>query len=163
WGPGQRMTDAAVRVLGGAKGIGDETDYGFDTNLSILGAFLGDGKSATFTKTLEQGRDYVILGGGDQSIVDLDLEVSDEFGNLVAVDQIGATPIVKFRATFTGRFTLKATAHKADRGGFCCVVILRKNGWKVPVKNLADALGALMQQCDSLDRTLRDKTREKQY
>src|SRR5262249_17054772 len=114
WGPGNRMTKAAALALGSAKGISDVTDFGFDTDLSTLGAFLVAGKSAAFTKSLEKGREYLILGGGDDNIEDLDLEVTDQKGKKIAEDtQTDAAPIVRFTAPSSGQFTLKATAYKA--------------------------------------------------
>jgi hypothetical protein len=160
WVPGQRMTKAAARALGSAKSISDSTDFGFDYDLSILGAFILTGKSASFTKSLEKGHEYLILGGGDDNVEDLDLLITDENNKKIAEDdQTDAAPLVRFKAPSSGRYTLKATAYKANTGGFCCVVILRKNGWKVPVKNLADALDSLMKACNFLD----SKTSDQQY
>jgi len=158
WVPGQRMQKAVGRVIKTANVVNDKSAFGYDNEVCILAAFLPSGESASFNRNLVQGREYLILGGGDDNMEDMDLEVKDENGTKVAEDTLtDASPVVRFTARSTGRFTIKATAFKADRGSFACVVIMRKDGWDVPIRNLQDAMTSLMKRCDRIDRGTKDK------
>jgi len=157
WAPGKYMSKAVARVLGSAKGLSDISDYGFDNDLCILATYLGNGKNAAFNKYLQKG-EYLILGGGDDEIKDLDIVVSDADGDKVAEDtQDDASPLVRFNVKSAGKFTLKAIAAKADKGGFVCLVIMRKGGYTIPVKNLATALASLIKSCEVVDSKISEK------
>lgn len=160
WEPGERLAKASVRAMGSAKGISDVTDFGFEKGLTILAAHLPEGKSCDFDKNLIKGVEYLILGGGDDAIEDLDLEIKDDDGKVVAEDtQTNASPIVRFTAKATGKHTIKATAYKANKGGYACLVIMRKDGWLVPIKNLADALTNLIRMCQIVDEKTSEEVR----
>src|SRR5437879_5500972 len=85
WGPGTRMMQAVGRVMVTVRTLTDnsKTDinkFGYDDDLCILAAFLPAGESVAFNKELAGGRDYLILGGGDDFMKDMDIEVRDSNG-----------------------------------------------------------------------------------
>lgn len=158
WIPGDRMSQAVGRIIGSARRIGDIHQFGYEDGVCILAGFLQAGGSADFIKTLQGGQEYVILGGGDNFMKDMDIEITDSNGRKIAEDtQTDASPLVRFRAPSNGKVTLKAIAAKADRGAFTCVVILRRGGWDIPTKNLATAVARLLVQGDDLHNKMPGK------
>jgi len=158
WVPGKHMIKAVGKVMGTVRGISDGGDFGYDKDLSILAAYVAVGKSVSFNKPLVKGEEYIILGGGDDDIEDLDLEVYDKNRKKIAADtQTDAAPLVRFKAPETGTFTLKAISYKAKADGFVCVVILRNGGYDVPKTNLVDAFASLIGGCNIIDKNTKDK------
>jgi len=155
WVPGQRMGKAVARLMGTARRLSDISDFGYDNDTCILAAFLPQGDNSTFFKYLDKVREYMILAGGDDNAEDIDLEVTDEKCNKVAEDtKADASPVVRFTPKAYGKFTLKASAVKTKdkkAGSFVCVVILRRDGWKVPIKNLATAITSMIKRAEKLN------------
>lgn len=140
---GQFLDAAVVRVTDIAAKA-KFAQYGYADGLSILGGWVDEKASLSFSMELQKGVDYLLLAGGDNDALDVDLELQDATGIALAADA-GFDPeaIVQFTPRQTARFTLKLTLFKSRQKVPCvCVAtILKKNGWNVPVKNLDDATG----------------------
>src|SRR4051794_26784391 len=86
WAPGQRLQKAIGRLVKKANEVNGRGEYGFDEEVCVLATFLPAGESASFTRNFVKGREYLILGGGDDKMEDMNLLVKDEDGNKIAED-----------------------------------------------------------------------------
>jgi serine/threonine protein kinase len=78
---------------------------------------------------LEQGKQYIIAGtGDDQVIVDLDARVHDPDGKIVGEDTLkDNVPTIRFQALKSGPYTIAFWAHKMEgKEGFYAVVVSHK-------------------------------------
>ena len=77
------------------------------------GGALDDQTFEDYTVTLSAGSDYVISGVCDEDCFDLDLALYDSAGDLVTADETeDDQPVVEFRVTRGGPFTLRATMYE---------------------------------------------------
>jgi hypothetical protein len=153
WGPGKHMTQAVGRVMGSVRLASNISDYGYDNGICIMAAFLRPGATVAFNRPLERGERYMILGGGDDDVEDLDIEVLDSSGDVVAKDdKVDAAPVVEFTAPRSGQYTIRQRLYKASVGCFCVVAVLRKGGFDVPIRNLVSASSRLIAFCNAVDR-----------
>lgn len=156
WGPGERMTEAVTRVMAGARGLTNASDYGYDKDICVLAAFLREKGKAEFNRSFTRGEKYALVGGGDNSAEDVDIEILDSKGKVVASDtKTDAIPVVTFTAPSTGTYTVRLTLYKG-RPSFCAAVILRDGGYDIPVRNLSTALANLIVRCNAIDRATSD-------
>ena len=153
WKPGIGMTQAVGRVMGSVRRIGDNTSFGYDDGICIMAAFLRPGANIDFTRPLVGGQEYVILGGGDFDVEDLDIEIFDPYGRPLTRDVLNdPAPIVRFFAPATGIYTLRQKLFKARTGSFCVVAVLRAGGFDVPVSNLLVATTNLIDFCTRVNQ-----------
>ena len=148
WRPGKFMVQAFSRVSAAAQRAQQTTAYGFESNgAAVLGAFLKRGHTISMARPLEGGVKYIIIGGGSDSVTDLDLEVVDSNGRRVGHDTgPDAIPIADFKAPQDGEYTinLRLSGSKA-LGSFTAITIMRaSDGYNVPVKNLASSFGSAL-------------------
>lgn len=69
------------------------------------GIYLSQGRSYYFSTTLFRGSDYLIVGAGDRSVRDLDIELYDEYWNPIDDDNDrDSTPVVQVTPRWTGTF-----------------------------------------------------------
>jgi len=152
WGPGKWMNQAVDRVVGAVKFVSDKTEYGYDNDICILAAFLAPKGKVAINRTFRAGQKYAIIGAGDNDVEDLDLEVVDSTGNVIAKDdKADAIPVVTFRVPKTDTYTVRQHLYKAKRGSFCCIAVLREGGWDVPIRNLTAASEKLTRMCNIFD------------
>ncbi len=78
---------------------------GWDIRDRRGGRHLSQGRSYYFSTTLFRGSDYLIVGAGDRSVRDLDIELYDENWNSIDDDNDSdSTPVVQVRPRWTGTF-----------------------------------------------------------
>jgi hypothetical protein len=151
---GQFMNEAVVRVTDLAARA-NFINYGYNDGVSILGGWVDEKAHLTFTTPLAANVEYLFLAGGDNDAADVDLEILDDRGNVLAAD-LGVAPdaVVQFRPKVQGTYTLRMTLFKSRNSVPCvCVTtILRKNGWNLPVKNLDKATGKIMRALEGGDQ-----------
>jgi hypothetical protein len=124
-----------------------------------MAAFLRQGADVSFTRPFVSGQEYVILGGGDEDVNDLDIEIFDSNGQVVARDaRNNAAPIVRFVAPSSGMYTIRQKLFEAKRSSFCVLAILRERGFDVPVGNLTTATSNLISFCARVNQN-RNKDR----
>lgn len=130
-------------------------NYGYREGLSILGGWIEGRSYLTFSTRLIQGVDYLLLAAGDNDAQDVDLEIVDANGNVLAKDDgKQAYAIVTFRPRVTAYYTLRLTLFKSRNNlpCVCAMTILKKNGWDVPVKNLDTACDKIGTALEAMDR-----------
>jgi hypothetical protein len=140
WRPGVYMRQAMDKIVVMGTAVEQKSHFGWDPNLCLMAAFLRPKATVEFDTTLEAGSSYAFLGGGDDTVEDLDLEISRS-GEVVGRDtETDATPVVIVKPTETGTYTIRLNLYKATTGSFVAAAVLKQGGFTVPVKNLERAL-----------------------
>ncbi|RUL87557.1 hypothetical protein [Tautonia sociabilis] len=150
WTPGVYMTQAMGRVMGAVRAISDKSDYGYDgpNTVCFMGGYFRPGATIGFNRHLERGRPYAFIGGGDEDAVDVDIEIFDEAGNLVAEDtKTDAEPTILYTPPRSGTYTIEVTLYDAPESCFCALAVLRQGGIDVPTENVVEATTKLIRHC----------------
>jgi len=150
---GQFMDQAVVRVTDLAASP-KYAKYGYSDGISILGGWMNQGGKLSFTMDLNGGTDYLLLAGGDKDAEDVDLEILDATGAVVASDTaVSPEAIVPFTPRRNGRFTLRMTLFQSKNKFpcVCAMTVLKKDGWTVPVKNLDAAMDRMAKALEGGD------------
>lgn len=155
WEPGRHMTQAVARVMGSVRGLSEISEYGYADDVCIMAAFVQPDKKVAFERNFRRGEEYLIVGGGDDDVKDLDLEVLDANGRVIDHDEeTDATPLLLFTAPQTGRYTIRQHLYDAPVGSFCVVAVMQRGGYDVPITNLVDAAGSLILMANVVDENV---------
>ena len=77
------------------------------------GRYLKQGRYYTIKTTLYRGNKYYIVGAGDSTVRDLDIVITDRYGNVYDRDRKrDALPIVVARAYSTKTFYVRVKMHR---------------------------------------------------
>ncbi len=158
WVPGKYLDQAMTRVISSVRKVTDKTAYGLDDQSScFIGAYLEEGKSVgAATIPLTGGTEYAFIAGGDDDVNDLDIELRDADGDVVAKDvENDSNPVVVFTPKEDGKYkvVMKLVSTKA-KGSFVAYALLRKGGYDVPIKNLQTAWTKLLNMCERINDKL---------
>jgi hypothetical protein len=132
-GQGKYITEATVRLIKLVDSA-NRDGYALQTNsFSIGGGWLKQSQDTwvpLYTVPLIGGKEYRFLGAGDADTRDLDLQVLDPSGKVVAADE-GTAPeaIVNYRPSDSGVYTVKLRLYASDKNQDCMslgVVMIRK-------------------------------------
>lgn len=157
WVPGTWMLQAVGRMMNAVLEASEKSEFGYDDGVSLMAAFLEPRDEITFIRYLDKGQTYIIAGGGDDDVRDLDLEVYDDDGRVIARDDKDDNqPVVRFTASYSGKCTIRLKLYAAKRPAFCVASVLRQGGWTVPRENLIKAAGGLLGLANNLDRNLKE-------
>ncbi|PHI20786.1 hypothetical protein CEQ90_05335 [Lewinellaceae bacterium SD302] len=108
WSPGEYMRQATDNVFEKASLMNALSEFSFSDELCLAGAILEVGATIALDVELKKGEAYTLIGGGDDDVVDLDLYVVDNNGEIVASDiEDDNTPIPDFTAAYTGRYSIR--------------------------------------------------------
>lgn len=154
---GRYLSEAFTRVTDNANIAKQVVGYGYNEGISILGGWVDQGNHLRFTLPLKGGTSYLFLGAGDKDAEDVDLEILNENGKVLAADvRVAADAAVEFTPQVDGAYTLKLTLFRSNQKAPCvCVAtILKKNGWNIPLRDLDDSVGKLIKALDVADREL---------
>ena len=162
---GPFLVQAMTRVTNLAANAKQLGGYGYNDNISIMAAWVEGKRSISFGYPLTAGTDYLFLAAGDNDARDIDLAITDNYDNrTVALDQ-GSEPeaIAPFTPRFTGSYTLKLTlfSSRDNLPCICSLVVLKRDGWAVPFKNLDNATSALATLVTDLNRVHGPKRNKK--
>jgi hypothetical protein len=148
------MAQALVRVAATVFEVSSRGDFGYDQNISLLGAMVGTGQSVSLVRELHGSQTYAFIGNGDRDAIDVDIDVFDPLGTRIAFDHdSSALAVVKFTPAYTGRYTIALRLDRAaTTKSFCALAILRRGGWNVPPQNLGDAAGRCLERCKAAAR-----------
>lgn len=155
WVPGRRMEKAVDRITSKAKTIAKKQDLYFAEGTCIVAGFLDKDGSMSLTRPFIGGETYVLLGGGDDNAIDVDIEIYDKSDQKVAEDtETDASPVVTFKPKKSGDFRMKVILHDANKktGSFCALTVLCTKGYDVPVDNLSKCLGTIITRAESIDK-----------
>jgi hypothetical protein len=148
------VAEALDNVASIVRKISDQTGFGYDRNISILGAYVRNGQSVSLLRWLDAGQKYGFVGHGDRDAVDLDIDVFDPSGNRVAFDNAPQTlALVEFMPHQSGQYTIVLRLDRCRQPwSFCAMAILRHGGWDVPVSNMLGAAGRCILQCRQIEQ-----------
>jgi len=126
---GKFVTQAAERLH---KAIDRANSNGYslhDNAFSIGGGWLKQSKKnwiLLFTKTLKAGQPYKILAAGDSDARDVDVEIIDEDGKVVAKDaDLDATAVVNFTPKTSGKYQVRVRLYDSRSNVPCvCLAII---------------------------------------
>lgn len=151
WKPGRHMAESMATNLALGTSIEQKTDYGF-CDTCYLGAFIQPGDDSFITMHMEAGRGYLFAGAVEDGN-DLDIVIEDQSGNKVAKDtRADNIPMVEFTPSRSGRYTIRLKLYEARHAEFCGMVLMRKGGWRLPMKNLGTATGMVLANCQQVSR-----------
>jgi hypothetical protein len=150
WAPGTYMMQAVRRVTTAGGGLADVSAFGYDDEISVMAALIQPGKSVGITRPLVEGEQYIILGGGEDLVDDLDIIVTDAAtgAQVARDDSVNGAPFVHLTAPQSGNYSLQLQMHDAKRACYACLVVLRKGGFRVPRGNLVTATDRLVGLCN---------------
>lgn len=160
WSPGKYMQQALERTKAEAVRLQRQRKFFFDRSGSaVLGAFLKKGTWVGISRRLVAGVDYAIVGGGSNSVQNLNIQVLDTAGKVVASDVTYAnTTLVRFRARTSGKYRIRLQlAATRVSGSFATIALMSTKGFNVPVGNLGLSLGGALKAVERLDRESRKR------
>lgn len=160
------LNQAFVRVTDSASAAAKLGNFGYDEGVSILGAWVHCRDNVMYYVPLTRGVNYMFVAGGDNDAQDIDLEIQDDKGRVVAVDnRVAADAMATLAAPSTGWFTLKLTLAKSrkDFPCVCVVAILKENGLQVPLKNLDVCSARLMRLFTDTDKLLQKEGKRLEF
>jgi hypothetical protein len=158
WEPGVHMMQSIDHMLHCYDEHGKSTGFGLDQGTNgtsntisntIFGAFIKKGKSQSWARDFQADHEYLIVGGGDADVKDVDIVVTDAAGKVVAQDQEDdAEPFVRFHVPAKGRYTIKLTlADSSDDSDFCSMAVMQNGGWDVDFHELKGAVQNVLDDC----------------
>ena len=157
WNPGKYMLQAIGRVADSARKLEQGTSYGFAKEHPFLfGAYVKKGKSVDLVLNLEAGREYMLLGGGSEAAIDVDLGIIDVNGELQASDTADdPQPLVTWKPTVTGPHTIRVALQKSRAGGdFVALAVMHEGGYSIPVKSLVASIGKTVENAADANKKL---------
>lgn len=121
-GQGPYLAQASTRLIR-LVGRGNADGYKLQNNsFSIGGGWLIKGNDwvPLFTLHMEEGRDYRCLAAGDNDARDVDLQVVDPNGQVVAEDT-GGDPeaVVTYRPKATGKHLIRLRLYASEKNQPC--------------------------------------------
>ncbi len=92
-----------------------ELGWEYDGSACFYGALLGEGESVSSGRWFERGTKYNIWAYGDEDAIDLDIQITDENGRVVAEDSAyDATPNCDFRPKKSASYTITITNYESN-------------------------------------------------
>ncbi len=89
------------------------------------GEYLGSGETVIYRVYMYSYNEYAVLGAGDSRVQDLDVEIYDGDGNLIASDKDSSdVSLVRFNPPYTGTYYVRTKMY-SGHGYFFQMV-----GWK---------------------------------
>lgn len=132
-GQGKYITETAVRLT---KLVNTANAAGFglqDNTFSIGGGWLKQSASdwiPLYTVQLQAGKRYRFLAAGDVDAKDVDLEVQDANGRIVASDTAtNPEAVVEYTPANTARYTVRIRLYASDNNlpCVCLAIVMSKN------------------------------------
>lgn len=118
-----------VKLIDQANGAGYKLQ---NDGFSIGGGWLKQGRDhwvPIFTTALKAGQDYRLIAVGDMDAKDVDIQILNEAGQIVASDT-AASPeaIVNFRPSATGRYTIRLRLYSSqgDVPAVCMCILMTR-------------------------------------
>ncbi|MEM8781473.1 MAG: hypothetical protein AAGE65_01335 [Planctomycetota bacterium] len=154
WPIGGYMMQAVAKTMG-AGADASNRGYGFASGVSFLAGLCEVKEELRFTRSFTGGREYILIGAGDEDATDVDLSIHDADGRQIVADRLAdSIPVVRFTPPRTGRYSLRLKLFSGKREAFCSVVILERNaGFNVPLSNLAEASARFFASCAAVNQT----------
>ncbi|APR76264.1 Hypothetical protein A7982_01611 [Minicystis rosea] len=159
WAPGKFMLQAVGNVADAAKKIESKTNYGFDVDHAcLLGAYLKTGSNIDIVQSFKAGRQYVLIGGGSENAIDVDLGVIEGSTLLASDTDDDPTPVVKFRPARDGNYTIRLALEKSkSSGNFVALAIMHEGGYSIPTKSIVASIGRAIRNATAAAKKIDSK------
>jgi hypothetical protein len=143
------ISESVNAAVDQAKAAGNYSGYGAPGNsFCILGGWLTQGQVLRYSMTLEEGKGYLVVGGADSDVKDLDLSVNDGTNNHEDTETDN-TPWVHVQAESSTEVTITLTNYQGSGSpDFCCFIILEEGGAAGSHKALKEAATNLVTMTD---------------
>lgn len=126
--------------------FGASQEIRYDEGWCVGGQVLSRGERASFARHFQRDYTYLIEVRGDSRARDIDLQILDADGRLLAQD-IGSNKEARVRFTprRSGDYTIRLTLSEATGRALCYFIVFREDGggWKVPESDLESAIEKL--------------------
>jgi hypothetical protein len=129
--PFDYLKQSLVKILLASAVLGNQLqNYDYVNGNCLYGAYLAKGEYQGLGTQFTAGEEYLIIGAGDEDIIDLDLAiVSANNTVIIKDDKRDALPILRYTPQTTGRRTIRLINFDAARSGFCAMIVLRKTDY----------------------------------
>lgn len=154
WGPGVYMRQAMDQVVGAARRVATAGNYGLnDQGMCLMGAFLEPKGKVSVNYELRAGETYVFIGGGDEDVKDLDIQITDAAGNLVKEDTlVDAIPVVEITPTRTQTFTVTLDLFDASEKSYVAMTVMRKGATPHDLRAIQTCMDRIMRVGENVHR-----------
>ena len=155
------LEQAVVHAMNKAQAVVARTPYQFNAGVCFGVAVIKRGDFIRANYALQKGVDYIFFGAGDNSVQNVDLELSDSSGKVIASDVAAdAKPAIRYVAKSTGNYRLTLRLKKSSgAASFCSLIVMRRTGgYALPLSTLREVakpeanMPAEMKQYDKLLR-----------
>jgi hypothetical protein len=138
------ISQAVTAAVDQAKAAGNYSGYGAPGNsFCILGGWLTQGQVLRYSMTLESGKGYLVVGGADKDVKDLDLDVGG-----TADTETDNTPWVHKDGDGSDVTITLTNYQGSGQPDFCCIIILEEGGAAGSHKALKEAAANLVTWTD---------------
>ncbi|MEM1030754.1 MAG: hypothetical protein AAGN82_10410 [Myxococcota bacterium] len=153
WRPGRFMQMALHNLVRPCVKLMEEGSFGFEGGTTIVGAFLEEGRKRDFRRPFESGKKYVFVGAASDAKTDIDLQVRNAEGKLLAQDnQDDGLPVVVFTPPETATYTI--TLGSAKGTGFVAFSTMCEACLRIPPKRIDDAVIGMIQKAGAVSNAL---------
>ena len=155
------VEQAVTNVMRAAQNVVARTPYQFDAGVCFGVAVIRRGDFISSQYPLQKGVDYVFFGAGDKSVQNVDLEISDSSGKVIARDVAAdAKPAIRYIAKSTGAHRLTMRLKKSSgASSFCALIVMRRSGgYALPVsvlREIAKPEANIPQEMKQYDKLMR--------
>ncbi len=140
WPPGKYMTQALAEMMVLVRTVTDDTEFGYDSGICLVGVYMLPGQTHTFSASFIGGTEYAVIAGGDQDCTDIDLAVLDANGGVLDSDtRTERLAIARFTPAVNTDGTIQVRLEGARRDAFVTYAIMKTGGYDVPKENLIAA------------------------
>lgn len=153
---GLYMIQSLSKTFDMASILQQRTSFGFDNSTCLLAAFVRDGESVIWRTRLEVGKEYALIGGGDEDATDVDIIVKNSMGTTIVADnKRDNNPLVSFVAQSSGYYSFELKLFDCStNASYCSLAIMKKGGNIVPKGNLNTILENLYASWKNMNRRL---------
>ncbi|CAN5751161.1 hypothetical protein BH23PLA1_BH23PLA1_05160 [soil metagenome] len=141
------LQESLIRIVA-MSSIPSLADYDFDGTGCLFGYLLDEGAERGMVREFQAGRSYIILGAGDDDVIDMDIwitPINQPESRLVEDVEVDATPVIEFRPSRTGQYAINIQNYQSRGRGFCCFVVLEQR----PGKQVGSGLMSLAEALDN--------------
>lgn len=140
WPPGKYMTQALAEMMVLVRTVTDDTEFGYDSGICLIGVYMLPGQTHTFSARFLAGTEYAVIAGGDEDCTDIDLAVLDANGRVLdSDDRTERLAIARFTPGVNTDGTIQVRLKGARRDAFVTYAIMKAGGYNVPKENLIAA------------------------
>lgn len=136
------LEQSIVHAMSKAQKVVALTPYHFNAGVCFGVAVIRRGDFISTGYALQKGVDYVFFGAGDNSVQNVDLELADSSGKVIARDvSADAKPALQYVAKSTGNYRLTLRLKKSSgASSFCSLIVMRRTGgYALPLSVLREA------------------------